>query len=121
SLRTSTRNDSMQTARANARLALSMAIAQLQKHAGPDTRVTAPANLANGNLPAGVAGVWDSWRPPADGGDSHESKVRSNFRGYLVSDPAPSTSPDPSSFPSSGSATQVLVGKGTLGSTGTTN
>lgn len=45
-LRSSQRGDAMATARANARMALVMAIGQLQKLTGPDQRVTAPADLA---------------------------------------------------------------------------
>jgi Tfp pilus assembly protein PilX len=49
----------MEQARSNARMALMMALGQLQKHAGPDQRVTATADIAgdtNGvTLPAGTA------------------------------------------------------------------
>ncbi len=46
SLRASSHGDAMATARANAQLALMMAIGELQSHAGPDQRVTATANIA---------------------------------------------------------------------------
>lgn len=57
-----------QTARANARLALSLAIAQLQKAAGPDQRITAPANLLYENAHPAITGVWNSSRPSPYGG-----------------------------------------------------
>lgn len=46
SLRSAGRGDAMATARANARLALMIAIGELQTHAGPDQRITATANIA---------------------------------------------------------------------------
>lgn len=46
SLRSAGRGEDMATARANARLALMMAIGELQSHAGPDQRITATANIA---------------------------------------------------------------------------
>jgi len=49
------------TARANARMALSLAIAELQKHAGPDQRVTARADLLDASSPNPAwTGVWNS-------------------------------------------------------------
>ena len=45
SLRTASQAKDMQTARANARLAMMIAIGELQKTIGPDQRVTAPADL----------------------------------------------------------------------------
>ena len=56
-------------ARENARLALMLAIGQLQKHAGPDQRVTARADiLGDGNFDPSArfwTGVWDSTDPAA--------------------------------------------------------
>ncbi len=46
SLRSSSRGDAMATARANARIALALAIGELQTFAGPDQRITGTANLA---------------------------------------------------------------------------
>ena len=46
SLRNSGRGEAMAAARMNARMALSLAIGELQKSAGPDRRVTATADLA---------------------------------------------------------------------------
>lgn len=45
SLRTATHSKDMQTARANARLAMMIAIGEVQKTLGPDQRVSAPADL----------------------------------------------------------------------------
>ena len=49
-------------ARQNAQLALDVALAQLQKHAGPDTRVTATADSVTGvvNQKRYYTGVWDA-------------------------------------------------------------
>ncbi len=115
SMRTSSRSDAMQTARGNARLALSMAIAQLQKHAGPDTRITAPANLVNDSFSHGVTGAWRSWRPPESGNGNYESEKQDRFLGYLISDPSPSASPDSSKLPGASASGQLLVGPGSLG------
>lgn len=51
---------------ANAKMGLMMAIGELQKHAGADTRITASADLLDEALPA-VTGVWRSWE-----GSDHE-------------------------------------------------
>ncbi len=52
-LRSSTKALAMDTARQNARLALVLAIGELQKHAGQDQRITATADIAAsaGGLP----------------------------------------------------------------------
>jgi hypothetical protein len=71
SLRTTTQGDAMAEAQANARLALMIAIGELQEHTGLDTRVTAPASIVNENYPE-VLGVWRSWE-----GTNHD---RSNGR-----------------------------------------
>ncbi len=60
SLRAGSNGAALSEARANARLALLMAIGELQSNAGPDTRVTARADVVKkGNPP--VLGVWKSW------------------------------------------------------------
>ncbi len=67
SLRSSNQSDGLTQARANARMSLMIAIGELQRYTGPDTRVTAPANLVDKNYPD-VLGVWRSWE-----GTNHES------------------------------------------------
>ena len=58
SLRSSTQSAAERIARSNARMALNLAIAQLQRSAGPDQRITAPAHLANPSNPKSWCGVW---------------------------------------------------------------
>lgn len=118
SLRTSQAQQHQKAARANARLALMTAIGQLQKHAGPDTRVTARADILDPDNPP-ILGVWKSWegsdhedsgtfagRPTSPGDYGSEKKQR--FLRWLVSgDPddledsgnPPATGPGPSKQP----------------------
>lgn len=70
SLRGSSNATDAAEARANARLALVMAIAELQRYTGADTRVTASAGIINESYPA-LLGVWRSWE-----GSNHESNGR---------------------------------------------
>ena len=65
-LRSSQNGRAMAEAQANARMALMIAIGELQKHAGPDTRVTATADIAADDNPP-LLGVWKSWE-----GSDHE-------------------------------------------------
>ena len=62
-LRSSSHEMAQMQAQANARMALMLAIGQLQQHAGPDTRVTAPASIfgGSGSEDLAVTGVWKSW------------------------------------------------------------
>ena len=69
-LRTGSQGEAMATAKSNARLALMLAIGELQKDLGPDRRISASAEILDKkpDTPAvdGVAyphylGVWDSW------------------------------------------------------------
>ena len=57
-LRASGQADAQALARSNARLALVMAIAELQRHAGPDQRVTAPAGLTRSSRHPRWIGVY---------------------------------------------------------------
>ena len=67
SLRGASQAAAQAEARANARLALMLAIGELQKHAGPDTRVSAPAEIVDKDSPP-LTGVWRSWE-----GTDHET------------------------------------------------
>ena len=75
-LRSSSSGSAQAEARANARLALMLALGELQKQAGPDTRVTAPADLVDPGSPP-LTGVWRSWE-----GSNHET--RGNFAGRPI-------------------------------------
>lgn len=110
-------------ARENARLGLLTALAELQRLAGPDQRVTAPAALLSdayySNASAAWTGVWQS-RP--GGGQAND------FLGWLVSKPAgtdvdvtfPATAPgvdatDSARWRANDSDWVALVGAGSVG------
>lgn len=59
-LRSSSQGDAMATAHANARLAMMLAVGDLQKYVGPDQRVTARADLVAGAANPLYTGVWDT-------------------------------------------------------------
>ena len=67
SLRGSSQGVAQAEARANARMALMLAVGELQKNAGPDTRITAPADVIDSANPP-LTGVWKSWE-----GSDHEA------------------------------------------------
>ena len=72
-VRSARASEAMEEARSNARLALMLAIADLQAKAGADTRVTAPADAvagAIGTAPRQVTGVWRSWE-----GNDHDKST----------------------------------------------
>ena len=117
SLRSSSRNDSMQTARANAKLALMMAINQIQTTTGPDQRVTVPADQRskNGGVETAAApgnhhwtGVYRSW--PA----TSTMRPTPEFLSWLVSGDSTTTA-DEKLPDTAGSNTVELVGPGTVG------
>ncbi|MDP3851133.1 MAG: hypothetical protein Q8Q59_11560 [Luteolibacter sp.] len=61
SLRSSSQTDAIATARANARMALILAIGDLQKSAGPDQRITARADVLSETIAnPRLTGVWKS-------------------------------------------------------------
>jgi hypothetical protein len=70
SLRSVGRSEFEAQARANARVALMLAIGSLQKQAGLDTRVTARADILDPKNPP-VLGVWKSWE-----GTNHDAQGR---------------------------------------------
>ncbi|MCW1887571.1 hypothetical protein OKA04_22735 [Luteolibacter flavescens] len=77
SLRRSTTQMAMDEARANARLALQLAIGELQQHMGPDQRISADGRLLNDANPHWVS-VWRSTRE-----DGSSYIVRDNENGGL--------------------------------------
>jgi hypothetical protein len=130
SLRASTRTLEMGQARANARMALSLALGALQKQTGPDTRVTARADILDANN-APVLGVWRSWEGtnhtasgsaagrPISPGSNYKAAKGTRFRSWLVSgDPAALTSPSAVPNAAAGPGKATLVGSGSVGEGG---
>jgi Tfp pilus assembly protein PilX len=82
-LRSSGANSAMMQARTNARLALQIAIGELQLQAGPDTRITAPGGQKiKGGTNSGRTnwvGVYDSWS------DKDVNRPNPKFRKWLIS------------------------------------
>lgn len=124
SLRSSSPAEAMAVARANAKLSLILAIGELQRHTGLDTRVTARADiLAKYNPP--VLGVWKSWQGdnhettgsfqgrPKSPGSSYSSAKRIRFVAWLTS----RNSMDPASPPDTKAASGKvpLLGPGSVG------
>ncbi len=120
SLRSGQQGEAAATARANARLALTLAIGELQKHTGPDQRITMTADqigesgshsessAANGRRH--WTGVYNSWN--AGSADRPDPE----FRRWLVSGDDATTSDLNAVKTPSASATVELVGEGTVGS-----
>ena len=63
SLRASGGQAAVNVARANARMALVLALGELQKAAGDDRRITADGSIFDGATNPNVVGVWKSWSP----------------------------------------------------------
>ena len=124
SLRVSSQAADRLVARSNARMALLLAMGELQKYAGSDTRITARADVLDEKNPP-VLGVWKSWegtdheltgsnqgRPVSPG--NYRTKKQSRFLAWLVSgDPATATLL-PDTTPGTTKAT--LVGSQSVGS-----
>jgi hypothetical protein len=89
SLRASSQSNAMSTAQANARMALMLAIGDLQKNAGPDQRITARADILDENIAnARLTGVWKSRNTIAVSpvaGDYDAASKKAQFQGWLVS------------------------------------
>ena len=88
SMRTSARGEANAIARANARLALMMAIGELQKEMGPDSRISAPydaGTMPSGGQPRWTA-VYDAWQRPANPTTPESPSSRTlKFRKWLTS------------------------------------
>ena len=123
SLRTAAQSSDMNLARANARMALLLALGELQTHAGSDTRVTARADILDEENPL-VTGVWKSWegtdhettgnfagRPVSPG--NYKEKKEERFLAWLVSGSTPGVDTVPVTTQSANSVT--LVGSKSVG------
>jgi hypothetical protein len=126
SLRTSSASSNQAAARANARMALMLAIGEIQKQAGLDTRVTARADVLDETKPP-VLGVWKSWegtdhegtgssagRPLCPG--DYKAVKKARFLAWLVSG-NPTTLTDSGAVPGTAAGTDkvALVGPGSVG------
>jgi hypothetical protein len=121
SLRAGSQGEAMATARGNARLALMLALGELQQALGPDRAVTAPAGIltaAETLAKPTLTGVWESWWDfnPGGGELDYAEEKTNRFRRWLVSsaDPAAVGSRDFATAPWSG-RTIELVGDNALG------
>jgi hypothetical protein len=119
-MRSSAQSTSMAIARANARLALMLAIGELQKNAGPDQRVTARSDILNENIAnPRLTGVWKSWEikataPPLPA--EYEKSARdAKFLGWLVSGTDPTATRQIDFASKAPAAPVTLWGTGTLG------
>ena len=90
SLRATTQGEALATARSNAKLALMLAIGELQKSAGPDQNITATARVLDPDAPPWT-GVWNSadWDIKALQTNDYQEKKTQRFRQWLVSHPNP--------------------------------
>jgi type II secretory pathway pseudopilin PulG len=85
-VRTAGNDREVQRARANARLALQMAIGELQALAGQDQRVTAPSTGGGKDARPHLTGVWEGWRWDGSGSaPDWEREKKSRFKGWLIS------------------------------------
>jgi hypothetical protein len=95
SLRGSSVGDARRVAQANARVALAMALGQLQAELGDDRRVTADgAILGTATSQQQLVGVWESaagtqLTTPTAAAPDYDSWKRSKFRTWLTSSPDP--------------------------------
>ena len=99
-LRKSAQGAARAAALGNARLALMLALGELQSSLGDDRRISADASvLANSKNPAAV-GTWTGWSPDLASKsasattpqtDYRTPKSQTGFRGWLVSAPDPAT------------------------------
>ncbi|MEI6605165.1 MAG: pilus assembly PilX N-terminal domain-containing protein [Verrucomicrobiota bacterium] len=120
SLRSAAQGEAMATAQSNARLALILAIGDLQKSLGPDRAVCASSEILT-TTPAKphTTGVWQSWwdfNPANSSSLNYSNEKQKRFRRWLVSnaDRAAVESRDFATTEWSGKTIE-LVGENTLG------
>ena len=116
-LRNSGHNRERQQAQANARMALMIALGELQAQLGPDQRISAPASILDGNKKTatiddldnpGWLGVWDA-RIQSSQNPSYEEGREKSFRTWLVSSPSDKLFQHAKSFPLNTSNSVVMI------------
>ena len=115
-LRSSSQETAMAVARCNARLALMLALGELQKSTGDDRSITAPASIVNAGYPQGVTGVWRAWDPNELKREKPDSNKK--FSRWLISNADPAVLTDPSHpvvANPDGSGAVALLSTGSLG------
>ncbi len=126
SLRASSVTAVQATARANAKLALMLALGDLQRAAGPDQRITAPGSiLGQSTAHPHLTGVWESWKinplsPPS--ASEYTAGKDAKFKGWLVSHATPASVLNDPEFPQNGSFgadALTLLSRQTLGTNAT--
>ena len=121
-LRSSAQGDAQQAARANARVALMLAIGDLQKQLGPDTRISATADLIGGatsTVPQARrnwAGAYKSWPAAQPSAQRPEPEF---LQWFVSGDPTKSNSKDFATAVQSGTAVDIVTEK-TVGPNGDT-
>ena len=112
-LRSSAQGEAMATARANARLALMLALGDLQRAAGPDGRITAPADQAvvKSGPHSGWLGVYQAWA--ADRGVL--ARPTPELVRWLASTPTPQAALERDSAAKVATGEVPMVAAGTLG------
>lgn len=120
-VRSASNGAEMAEARANARLALNIAIGELQKQAGLDTRVTARADVLSGNVAnPRYTGVWESWpvdpNSPPGSSDYNESGKEGRLLTWLASGAPVNGQVDNNFAKQSLNDDVVMWGEGSLGS-----
>lgn len=91
SLRASSSEQLSREARQNARMALMLAIGELQAATGPDQRVTAPARIKGADVAQPhLTGVWQGWKWDGTGSADFKGRKTSQFLRWLSSSREPS-------------------------------
>lgn len=115
SLRAATQASAASIAQANARLAMMLALGELQTTLGPDQSVSAPASSVIASAPRPqLTGVWQSWRwTPAVGGFPTYTSKATRFREWLVSTGTPANAKQFIFAPPPAANAVTLVGNST--------
>jgi hypothetical protein len=124
SLRGTGHTEALAIAKANARMALMLALGDLQKHAGPDQRITARADIRDEKIAnPRLTGVWKSWEikpdSPPSPSDYEKSSRDKKFLGWLASSGEGKDRADVEFASRPAKEPATLWGKGSLGKAAT--